>query len=142
VSDPRVHPVDDLERLYLTNPIPSPTVVMRTDAVRAVGGYPGWLRFGEDYCLYLKLRRAGWHFAYVDRASAVYRWSEPTRGVSFDRRLAARQNFALFAVLALRDPGSRGIRRRMYAELGEVVATHVPGSLTVARAVKRLLRRG
>ena len=59
-------PVNDLARLYAGNPAPSPTVVMRTDAVRGVGGYPTWLSVGEDYLLYIRLRRAGWRLAYVD----------------------------------------------------------------------------
>jgi glycosyltransferase involved in cell wall biosynthesis len=141
VSDRALHPVDDLARLYRVNPIPSPSVVMRTEAVRAVGGYPRWLRVGEEYCVYLKLRRAGWHFAYVDRASAIYRWPEAGRGVSFDSRLAARQNLMLFVALMARAPGEPAIRRRVFAELANLIETHVPGSLAIARRAKRLAVR-
>jgi glycosyltransferase involved in cell wall biosynthesis len=141
VSDRALHPVDDLARLYRVNPIPSPSVVMRTAAVREIRGYPRWLRVGEEYYVYLKLRRAGWHFAYVDRASAIYRWPEPGRGVSFDSRLAARQNLKLFAALMARAPGEPEIRRRMCGELANLIATHVPGSLAIARRAKRLAPR-
>ena len=45
---------------------------MRTDAVRAVGGYAEWVWVCDDMHLYMKLARAGWRFAYVDRALARY----------------------------------------------------------------------
>lgn len=140
VSDRALHPVDDLARLYRVNPIPSPAAIMRTEAVRAVGGYPQWLAVGEDYYLYIKLRRAGWRFAYVDRMSAVYRWPEPGRGVSFDARRGARQTLKLFLVLAARSPGESALRARLVAELVRLIETHVPGSVPVGRQLKRLLR--
>jgi cellulose synthase/poly-beta-1,6-N-acetylglucosamine synthase-like glycosyltransferase len=142
ISDRRQHPVNDLATLYGVNPIPAPSVVMRTAAVLAVGGYPRWLSVGEEYYLYIKLRRHGWRFAYVDRMSAVYRWPEPGRGVSFDGRRGARENFKLFAALTLRSPGDRAIRARAGAEFANVVSTHVPGSVPIARRVKRLVRGG
>lgn len=145
LSDRAEHPVDDLARLYSVNPIPSPAVIMRTAAVRDVGGYPVWLTVGEEYYLYIKLKRAGWRFAYVDRMSAVYRWPEPGRGVSFDRRHAARQNLKLFSVLMMRTPAESAIRApiraRFYREIANVIATHVPGSLPVARRLRRVRRR-
>ena len=113
---------------------------MRTEAVRAVGGYPRWLTVGEDYYLYIQLRQAGWHFAYVDRMSAVYRWPEPGRGVSFDARRGARQTFKLFAVLSARSPGDRALRARLASELVRLIETHVPGSVPVGRRLKRLHR--
>ena len=141
VSDRARHPVDELDELYRVNPIPSPGVMMRADAMRAVGGYPRWLCVGEEYYLYIKLRRAGWRFAYVDRASAIYRWPEPSRGASFNAGRNARQNLKLFAALALRDPANAAIRRRLGGEIANVIATSVPGSLPLARRVKRLARR-
>jgi hypothetical protein len=135
VSDRAQHPVDDLDRLYLVNPIPAPGAIMRTGAVRAVGGYPPWLSVGEEYFVYIKLKRAGWRIAYVDRMSAVYRWPEPGRGVSFDARRGARENLKLFSALALSTPGNAAIRRRLVGEVRNVVKTHVPGAVTVARAM-------
>jgi glycosyltransferase involved in cell wall biosynthesis len=141
VSDRSLHPVDELDRLYRVNPIPSAGVMMRTAAVRAVGGWPCWLDVGEDYYVYIKLKRAGWRFAYVDRTSAVYRWPEPGRGISFDSRRCARQNLKLFAILALRSPANRAIQKRLRVEAANMIETHVPGALPVARALKRLRLR-
>ncbi|HUA45082.1 MAG TPA: glycosyltransferase [Solirubrobacteraceae bacterium] len=138
VSERAFHPVDDLVRLYRVNPIPSPAAIMRTRAVRAVGAYPRWLTVGEDYYLYIKLRRAGWHFAYVDRMSAVYRWPERGRGVSFDTRRSARQTLKLFVVLTVRSPGTRELWARLLAEIANLIETHVPGSVPVGRRLKRL----
>ena len=109
---------------------------MRTAAARAAGGYPPWLTVGEDYFLYLKLLRAGWRFSYVDRASAVYRWPQPGRGATFDRRRAVRQQAKLYAALALSAPGEPAISLRLARELAEVVATHVPGSLAAWRLAR------
>ena len=108
---------------------------MRTGAVRGVGGYPSWLSVGEEYFLYIKLKRAGWRIAYVDRMSAVYRWPEPGRGVSFDARRGARENLKLFSVLALSTPAEPAIRERLLGELGNVVKTHVPRAVPIARAI-------
>jgi glycosyltransferase involved in cell wall biosynthesis len=140
LSDRSLHPVNDLSRLYDVNPIPSPAVIMRTGAVRAVGGYPRWLSVGEEYYVYIKLRRSGWQFAYVDRMSAVYRWPEPGRGVSFDLRRGARENLKLFTALAARTPADRAIWRRWFGELENVVATHVPAAVPVARRLRGLYR--
>ena len=136
VTERRLHPVNDLAVLYEGNPIPSPGVAMRTAAARAAGGYPPWLTVGEDYFLYLKLLRAGWRFSYVDRASAVYRWPQPGRGATFDRRRAVRQQAKLYAALALSAPGEPVISLRLARELAEVVATHVPGSLAAWRLAR------
>ena len=131
------HPVNDLARLYAGNPAPSPTVVMRTDAVRGVGGYPTWLSVGEDYLLYIRLRRAGWRLAYVASPSAVYRWPEPGRGATFNRRRNARQGAKMFAWLWLGAPRDPAVRRRLVTELIGVLVTHVPGSLGAGRALRR-----
>ena len=131
LSDPSIHPVNDLTTLYRGNPIPALSVVMRTDAVRAVGGYPRGLDIATDYALYIRIRRAGWRFAYVDRPSAVYRWPEPQRGASFNRRRGHRHELRLFAGLALREPRNTAIRARLVKEIKNVVAAHVPRPLQV-----------
>ncbi|MGH2896804.1 MAG: glycosyltransferase family 2 protein [Solirubrobacteraceae bacterium] len=131
------HPVNDLSRLYAGNPAPSPTVVMRTAAVRAVGGYPSWLSVGEDYFLYIRLRRTGWRLAYVDESSAVYRWPEPGRGATFNRRRNARQGAKMFGVLWLGSPRDAALRSRLIAELIGVLVTHVPPALDMGRALRR-----
>jgi glycosyltransferase involved in cell wall biosynthesis len=137
LSDPSIHPVNDLSTLYRGNPIPALSVVMRTDAVRAVGGYPRGLDIATDYALYIRIRRAGWRFAYVDRPSAVYRWPERERGASFDRRRGYRHELRLFAGLALHEPRNAAIRARLVVEIKHVIATHIPG----ARQVRRRFRR-
>jgi glycosyltransferase involved in cell wall biosynthesis len=134
------HPVAELRTLVANNPIPAPAVTMRRAAALAVGGYPLWLRVGEDYMLYLSLLAAGWRFAYVPRASAVYRWPEPGRGATYNRRRHARQETRLFAALALRMPGQSAVWARLGAQARELVQTRLPGSLTVAKALRR--RRG
>ncbi len=136
VTGSRVHPVNDLADLYFGNPIPSPAVAMRTAAVRTVGAYPEWLKVGEDYLLYLRLRRAGWRFSYVDRLSAIYRWPDSSRGATFNRRRSARQQVKLFAALALTSPDEPAIRARLTSELIDVLLTHVPGSVTAWRLLR------
>ena len=131
------HPVAELHVLVANNPIPAPAVAMRRAAALAAGGYPRWLRVGEDYMLYLNLMRAGWRFAYVPRASAVYRWPEAGRGATYDRRRHARQEALLFAALALRMPTQSAVWRRLGGQVRELVETHVPGSLAVAKALRR-----
>jgi glycosyltransferase involved in cell wall biosynthesis len=141
VSDRTIHPVNDLAKLFRANPIPSPAVIMRTDAVRAVGGYPPWLTVGEDYLLYIRLRRAGWRFAYVDRRSAVYRWPNASRGASFDRRRHARQGVKLFAALAVQMPREHSVRARLRSELKQLVGTHVPGSVVAWQHLRETRER-
>ena len=136
------HPVNDLDTLYRGNPIPAPAVVMRTHAARAGGGYPEWLKVGEDYLLYIRLLRAGWRFAFVDRASAVYRWPEPGRGATYDRRRHARQELKLLIALLAASPHDPVLRAQLPRHLREIVETHVPGSVWIARNVRRMLSVG
>jgi glycosyltransferase involved in cell wall biosynthesis len=134
-------PVNDLTQLYRANPVPSPSVVMRTAPVRALGGYPRWLTGGEEYYLYIKLRRAGWRFAYVDRMSAVYRMAEPSRGASFDVRRMNRQSLKLFTVLALSSAPNAAIYRRIGVDLLDLFTEYVPVALPVGRRLRALTRR-
>ena len=134
------HPVAELRVLLANNPIPAPAVAMRRAAALAAGGYPAWLRVGEDYMLYVNLMRAGWRFAYVPRACAVYRWPEPGRGATYDRRRHARQETRLFAALALRLPAQSAVWRRLSGQLRELIETHVPAALPAARRLRRASR--
>jgi glycosyltransferase involved in cell wall biosynthesis len=109
VGDPSIHPRDGFPELLEANPIPCPTVAMRTGAVRAVGGYAGWLRSAEDWDLYLRLAAGGWRFAYVHERLAGYRWPEPTRGLSYDTRRLERWVIAALASFALRHPRTPGV---------------------------------
>jgi glycosyltransferase involved in cell wall biosynthesis len=132
------HPVSELGMLYRGNPIPAAAVAMRTHAARSAGGYPQWLKVGEDHLLYIRLLQAGWRFAYVDRASAVYRWPERGRGATFDRRRHARQELKLLAALLAASPGDPVLRAQVPRKLAEIVETHVPGSVPVARRLRRM----
>jgi GT2 family glycosyltransferase len=49
----------------------NPSVMMRTEAVRGVGGYRRHLRYAEDYDLFLRMLPA--RFANLDRALVLYR---------------------------------------------------------------------
>lgn len=67
-----VEPTDTFSSLLQDgNWIPACSVMMRTSAVRAVGGYDGSLFF-EDYDLWLRLARVG-TFTHVDRPQARFR---------------------------------------------------------------------
>jgi glycosyltransferase involved in cell wall biosynthesis len=142
ISDRSAHPVNDLRSLYRANPIPAPAVVMRTAALRAVGGYPAWLRVGEEYYVYIRLRRANWRFAYVDRRSATYHWPEPGRGATFNARRNSREEAKLFAVLALTSRPDRVIYERLAAELIDVVKTHLPFTVVLGRRLRSARRGG
>ncbi len=48
--------------LFVESPIPQPSVMMRTAALRELGGYRD-LSYPEDYDLWLRAWRAGWRFA-------------------------------------------------------------------------------
>lgn len=113
VGDPSVHPLDRFPKLAERNPVPSPTATIRATAAREVGGYAGWLQQAGDYHLYLKLARAGWRFAYVDRQLARYRWPEPDRGMSFDQRRHDRGALAMWASFVARHPLTPGPRRQL-----------------------------
>ena len=117
IGDPTIHPRDRFPELAEANPVPCPTAVMRADAVRAVGGYRGWLRSVEEWHLYMRLAIAGWRFAYRDEQLARYRWPTATRGMSFDTRRMDRWALIALTELAVRHPRVPGprheVRRRL-----------------------------
>jgi glycosyltransferase involved in cell wall biosynthesis len=113
ILDPTGHPIDSFPRICDSCPVPSATPTMRTEAVRAVGGYAEWLRHTADYHLYLKLARAGWRFAYVHRPLATYRWPQAHRGASHDRRGVLRDHVKMWAGFVLRHPLTPGPRRQL-----------------------------
>jgi len=115
IGDPAAHPLDHFPKLSEQNPIPSPTATMRTLAVRAAGGYARWLRQAAEHHLYMKLARAGWRFAYVDRRLARYRWPDPGRGVSHHARRQELWHHAMYASFAARHPRTPGPRRQVRA---------------------------
>lgn len=129
VGDRALQPVDDLELLYQENPMVASSVMMRADAMRSVKGYPEWLTVGEEYLLYIRLKRAGWKFAYVDRCTAVYRWPEPGRGVTYDMRRNTREVTKLFLLLSVTSKPSYAMYARLGREMVGLVRTHMPARL-------------
>ena len=117
IFDPSVHPMDAFPKIAEQNPVPALTATMRAEAVHAVGGYARWLRMAEDYHLYLKLAAAGWRFDYVDRRLARFRWPEPTRGSTYDRRTHARYELAMWLAFTVRHPFTPGPRRQVRIRL-------------------------
>jgi teichuronic acid biosynthesis glycosyltransferase TuaG len=121
IVDPSPHPIDRFPKLAEQNPVPALTATMRKDAVVAVGGYARWLWLAQDYHLYLKLAAAGWRFSYLHRKLARFRWPEPDRGRTYDRRRHELYELRMWLAFALRHPltpGPRGqVRRRLRGEL-------------------------
>ena len=115
IGDPSDHPLDHFPKLAERNPVPSPTVTMRTHAVRAAGGYARWLRQAQDHHLYMKLAHAGWRFAYLDRRLARRRWPEPGSGPRHRARRDDLWEHAMYASFAARHPGTPGPRRQVRA---------------------------
>jgi glycosyltransferase involved in cell wall biosynthesis len=111
------HPIDTFPQISHTCPVPSATPTMRTEAVRAVGGYAPWLRFSGDYHLYLKLARAGWRFAFVNRALATYSWPQPHRGESYNAVAHRRDTLKMWTVFTARHPLTRGAARQVARRL-------------------------
>jgi glycosyltransferase involved in cell wall biosynthesis len=75
---------------FVESPIVHPSVVMRREAIEAVGGYrdAGW---AEDYDLWLRMMEAGWAFAKLDEVLMEWRDS-PGRLTRSDGRYS-QENF-------------------------------------------------
>jgi glycosyltransferase involved in cell wall biosynthesis len=117
IVDSSVHPMDRFPKFAERNPIPSLTATMRTEAVRAAGGYATWLRYAPEYYLYAKLIAAGWRFAYVDRCLGSYRWPTPDRGLSADTRMREIDELRLWLAFVARHPTVPGPRRQVREQL-------------------------
>ena len=67
-----VTPADHERDLFVESPLCHPSVMLRRDALEAVGGYrdEGW---AEDYDLWLRLAAAGWRLAKVDEVLLSWR---------------------------------------------------------------------
>jgi glycosyltransferase involved in cell wall biosynthesis len=105
VRDPERHPVDTFPALAERNPIPICTVV-RTHALRGIGGYETGMWGAMDWMLVLELAAAGWRFAYVDRILAQYRWS--TTNMSSDWDNVQHSNLLVLWRFTRRHPTIRG----------------------------------
>jgi hypothetical protein len=111
--DPQHHPVDTFPEITNQCPIPTLTATARTHAIKAVGGYARWLRFCDDYYLWLKLAAKGWRFAFVNEHLANYRWPTEASGQSFDYRSRFRYLLKMWFVFALRHPRLPGPKRQV-----------------------------
>ena len=121
IPDASVHPMDTFPKIAEQCPIPALTATMRTEAVRAVGGYARWLWGTQDYHLYLKLVKAGWRFGYVDRRLARYRWPHG-RGMSQQHRDVERDALKMWFFFMLRHPTTPGPRRQVRTHLKAEIA--------------------
>jgi glycosyltransferase involved in cell wall biosynthesis len=118
IHDPSVHPMDTFPKIAEQNPIPAVTATMRTDAVRAIGGWPGWIPLSEDYWVYLQLAAAGWRFAYVHERLATYGWPAPGHSQSYAaERRRERDLLKMYAAFVLRHPRTPGPRRQVRTRL-------------------------
>ena len=124
MPDPSEHPIDTFPRIADQDPIPVLTATARTQAVKDVGGYPRWLRFCEDYYVFLKLAAVGWRFAYVDERLANYRWPTAASGMSFDSRGKAGNVLKMWAVLAARHPRLPGPKRQLRLRLRDALEAY------------------
>ena len=137
IGDPAPHPIDRFPQFAEANPVPALTATMRTEAVRAVGGYASWLWSATDYHLYAKLIAAGWRFAYVNRKLARYRW--PTGGAkSTQARRVELTDLRLWAGFTLRHPLTPGPRRQVRIGLERVLGRKLArGRHTIRRSMVR-----
>jgi glycosyltransferase involved in cell wall biosynthesis len=67
-------PEEHAREIFVESPLCHPSVMMRRDAVRAVGGYREGL-FPEDYDLWLRLVEAGWALAKIPALGLLWRHS-------------------------------------------------------------------
>jgi glycosyltransferase involved in cell wall biosynthesis len=117
IEDASIHPLDRFPKFAEANPVPNLSATMRTAAVRRVAGWATWLRQAMDYQLYAKLIVDGWRFAYVDRPLARYRWPEPARGMSWNRREMELSELKMWLMFVARHPRVPGPRRQLRLRL-------------------------
>lgn len=84
IRDPERHPVDRFPELARKNPIVG-AFTLRTDALRAIGGYPEFLWGAQDWWVSMMLAAEGWRFAYVDRMLALYRWTPSSMSNDYEK---------------------------------------------------------
>jgi glycosyltransferase involved in cell wall biosynthesis len=117
IGDPSVHPLDTFPKFAEQNPVPALTATMRTDAVRAAGGYASWAWAAGDYYLYARLIARGWRFAYVHRRLARYSWPSAQGGKSHDHRKVERYELLVWMAFVARHPRIPGPRRQVRVRL-------------------------
>ncbi len=84
-----LHAGDELvARLYAANPLPTSSVVLRREALEAVGGFASPVRVAEDWDLWLRLAAAG--FGFVSEPGALVRYRRHPGGLTADVAALAR----------------------------------------------------
>jgi len=68
-------PADHARELFVESPLAHPSVLLRADAVAAVGGYRE-CSWAEDYDLWLRLAAAGWELAKLNTPLLAWRQTE------------------------------------------------------------------
>jgi glycosyltransferase involved in cell wall biosynthesis len=111
-------------RLRLANCIVHGTVMMRADAVRALGGYDAAMERAEDYDLWLRIAE---RHEIAALPELLYAWRDHDGGVG-RRHLAE--------MLGVADQARSAARRRFTAGLVEEVRS---GTLSAGRAARRAL---
>ncbi len=81
------------ESLYVSNPLPTSSVVLRRAALEAVGGFDSPVRLAEDWDLWLRLAAAG--FGFVFTPDAIVRYRRHPGGLTADIGALARCQLAL-----------------------------------------------
>ncbi len=82
---------DDICReLFVESPLAHPSVMMRAEALRAVGGYRVQPEWPEDYDLWMRLWRAGYRFAKVEDRLLRWRYSPSSLSQTDGRYLPER----------------------------------------------------
>ncbi|HUS43432.1 MAG TPA: glycosyltransferase [Ilumatobacteraceae bacterium] len=82
--------------------VPGAALLVRVDAIDAIGGFDELLRFGEDVDLVWRLDQAGWHCRYEPSVSV---WHEPRN--SWRARMRQHAGYGTSAApLAMRHPGA------------------------------------
>jgi len=114
--------------LVYRNPINHPTVCCRTQAIKAVGGYPQ-LRYVEDYLLWVRMIHAGYHFHNLPQPLHYQRFDEGTirrrgGGENFSHELQVRRE--IYA------SGLSGLLSTIIAMLAQVILRLFPARFRMA----------
>jgi tetratricopeptide (TPR) repeat protein len=84
--DSRFSKGEGLRTLLLYNPFPIHAVMVRRDAVMAVGGFQFEIPTLEDWELWLRLAAAGYRFVHVPRLLAFYNWHPGSKSKNVELR--------------------------------------------------------
>jgi len=81
---------DICRELFVESPLAHPSVMMRAEAVRAVGGYRVRPEWPEDYDLWMRMWRAGYRFGKVEEPLLRWRYSPESLSQTDSRYLPER----------------------------------------------------